>query len=52
MVLKEFIVIFLGYVYAATDDYDINWTLPQCVLVLRLIGKSKTTELFRELMIY
>lgn len=28
----------LGYYFAGTDDYDINWTMPQCVLVLRLIG--------------
>ncbi|XP_065170284.1 lysophospholipid acyltransferase 5 [Atheta coriaria] len=30
----------IGYVYSSTNDYDINWTLPQCVLVLRLIGLS------------
>jgi hypothetical protein len=24
----------------ATDNYDICWTLPQCVLCLRLIGLS------------
>uniref|UniRef100_A0A8C4R8J0 Uncharacterized protein n=1 Tax=Eptatretus burgeri TaxID=7764 RepID=A0A8C4R8J0_EPTBU len=28
----------LGYYYMATDSYDINWTMPQCVLTLRLIG--------------
>lgn len=28
----------LGYYYSGTDEYDINWTVPQCVLVLRLIG--------------
>lgn len=22
----------------STDDYDIKWTMPQCVLTLRLIG--------------
>ncbi|GJQ83403.1 nes [Trypoxylus dichotomus] len=27
-----------GYYYSGTDSYDINWTVPQCVLVLRLIG--------------
>lgn len=32
--------VFVGYVYSSTNDYDINWTLPQCVLVLRLIGLS------------
>lgn len=29
---------FLGYYMTATDDYDIKWTMPQCVLTLRLIG--------------
>ncbi|CAH1102115.1 unnamed protein product [Psylliodes chrysocephalus] len=28
----------LGYNYASTDNYDINWTMPQCILTLRLIG--------------
>lgn len=28
----------LGYHYTATDMYDIKWTLPQCILTLRLIG--------------
>lgn len=28
----------IGYYYVGTEDYDINWTMPQCVLVLRLIG--------------
>ncbi|XP_076651725.1 lysophosphatidylcholine acyltransferase 3 protein nessy isoform X2 [Halictus rubicundus] len=27
-----------GYYTTATDDYDIKWTMPQCVLTLRLIG--------------
>ncbi|XP_064214490.1 lysophospholipid acyltransferase 5 [Tribolium castaneum] len=27
-----------GYYYAGTDSYDINWTMPQCILVLRLIA--------------
>ncbi|KAL0277194.1 UNVERIFIED_CONTAM: hypothetical protein PYX00_004558 [Menopon gallinae] len=27
-----------GYWYTATGDYDIKWTMPQCVLTLRLIG--------------
>lgn len=31
--------IFSGYFFYSTDEYDINWTLPQCILVLRLIGK-------------
>lgn len=28
----------IGYYFTGTNDYDINWTMPQCVLVLRLIG--------------
>lgn len=27
-----------GYVLTGTDTYDIKWTMPHCVLVLRLIG--------------
>ncbi|XP_076233949.1 lysophosphatidylcholine acyltransferase 3 protein nessy [Calliopsis andreniformis] len=27
-----------GYYTTSTDDYDIKWTMPQCVLTLRLIG--------------
>lgn len=30
----------LGYYCTGTDDYDIKWTMPHCVLVLRLIGYS------------
>ncbi|CAH0549779.1 unnamed protein product [Brassicogethes aeneus] len=30
----------IGYIYSSTDGYDINWTLPQCILVLRLIAIS------------
>ncbi|GLV38357.1 nessy [Carabus blaptoides fortunei] len=30
----------LGYYFTGTDDYDIKWTMPFCVLVLRLIGYS------------
>lgn len=28
-----------GYYYTATLDYDIKWTMPQCVLTLKLIGE-------------
>ncbi|KAK5638729.1 hypothetical protein RI129_013024 [Pyrocoelia pectoralis] len=28
----------MGYYYVGTDNYDINWTMPQCIIVLRLIG--------------
>uniref|UniRef100_A0A8C6RL75 Lysophospholipid acyltransferase 5 n=1 Tax=Nannospalax galili TaxID=1026970 RepID=A0A8C6RL75_NANGA len=27
-----------GYYYTATGDYDIKWTMPHCVLTLKLIG--------------
>ncbi|GBL99126.1 Lysophospholipid acyltransferase 5 [Araneus ventricosus] len=27
-----------AYYYTATDEYDMNWTTPQCILTLRLIG--------------
>ncbi|XP_006815105.1 lysophospholipid acyltransferase 5-like [Saccoglossus kowalevskii] len=27
-----------GYIYTATDTYDITWTMPHCILTLRLIG--------------
>uniref|UniRef100_F6VQS7 Lysophospholipid acyltransferase 5 n=1 Tax=Ornithorhynchus anatinus TaxID=9258 RepID=F6VQS7_ORNAN len=27
-----------GYYYTATDQYDIKWTMPHCVLTLKLIG--------------
>jgi lysophospholipid acyltransferase 5 len=30
----------VGYFVTATDEYDIDWTMPQCVLCLRLIGFS------------
>lgn len=28
-----------GYYYTATDEYDIKWTMPHCVLTLKLIGE-------------
>ncbi|CAD7005994.1 lysophospholipid acyltransferase 5 [Ceratitis capitata] len=28
----------VGYYYTESDEYDILWTMPHCVLVLRLIG--------------
>ncbi|KXS10602.1 MBOAT-domain-containing protein [Gonapodya prolifera JEL478] len=30
--------LFVGYYYFASDEYYINWLMPQCVLCLRLIG--------------
>ena len=29
-----------GYWYMALEEYDISWTMPQCVLCLRLIALS------------
>lgn len=34
------IYLLIGYYYSSTLNYDINWTMPQCVLVLRLIGTA------------
>lgn len=28
----------IGYIFTESNDYDIIWTMPHCVLVLRLIG--------------
>jgi len=28
----------IGYTFTASEEYDISWTMPQCVLCLRLIG--------------
>uniref|UniRef100_A0A915JXS8 Lysophospholipid acyltransferase 5 n=1 Tax=Romanomermis culicivorax TaxID=13658 RepID=A0A915JXS8_ROMCU len=28
----------LGYYYTAQGDYDLSWSLPQCILTLKLIG--------------
>lgn len=30
----------IGYYFTTTEHYDITWTMPHCVLVLRLIGLS------------
>lgn len=32
------IYLLMGYYYTATDEYDIKWTMPHCVLTLKLIG--------------
>ncbi|XP_078064991.1 lysophospholipid acyltransferase 5 [Mustelus asterias] len=34
------IYLLAGYYYTATDQYDIKWTMPHCVLTLKLIGLS------------
>jgi lysophospholipid acyltransferase 5 len=36
----NFTYLLVGYYVTATDDYDINWTMPHCVLCLRMIGFS------------
>ncbi|KAL7754334.1 hypothetical protein RI367_000315 [Sorochytrium milnesiophthora] len=36
--LFNFVYLLGAYVVYASDDYDINWTTPQAVLCLRLIG--------------
>jgi len=32
------VYLLVGYQYMSTVDYDINWTMTQCVLCLRMIG--------------
>lgn len=32
------IYLLLGYYYMQTDDYDITWTMTQCILCLRMMG--------------
>ena len=43
MVVLSFIFNFgyllVGYWYTESTDYDICWTMPGCILCLRLIGK-------------
>ncbi|XP_066149249.1 lysophospholipid acyltransferase 5 [Euwallacea fornicatus] len=34
----NFIYLLAGYFYSSTDSYDITWTMPYCILVLKLIG--------------
>lgn len=29
---------FVGYWFTGTETYDIKWSMPHCVLTLRLIG--------------
>uniref|UniRef100_W5MLS2 Lysophospholipid acyltransferase 5 n=1 Tax=Lepisosteus oculatus TaxID=7918 RepID=W5MLS2_LEPOC len=38
--LFQMMYLLLGYYYTATDQYDIKWTMPHCVLTLKLVGKS------------
>ncbi|OAC99765.1 hypothetical protein MUCCIDRAFT_118876, partial [Mucor lusitanicus CBS 277.49] len=32
------VYLLLGYYYMQTDDYDITWTMTQCILCLRMMG--------------
>ncbi|XP_069038530.1 lysophospholipid acyltransferase 5 isoform X2 [Lepisosteus oculatus] len=36
--LFQMMYLLLGYYYTATDQYDIKWTMPHCVLTLKLVG--------------
>ncbi|GCC41991.1 hypothetical protein chiPu_0026411, partial [Chiloscyllium punctatum] len=36
----QMVYLLAGYYYTATDQYDIKWTMPHCVLTLKLIGLS------------
>lgn len=38
--LFNFGYLMTGYWYTESNDYDINWTMPGCILCLRLIGLS------------
>ncbi|XP_060618574.2 lysophospholipid acyltransferase 5 isoform X1 [Anolis sagrei] len=34
----QMVYLMAGYYYTATEHYDIKWTMPHCVLTLKLIG--------------
>ncbi|XP_022071237.2 lysophospholipid acyltransferase 5 isoform X2 [Acanthochromis polyacanthus] len=36
----QMIYLLAGYYYTATEEYDIKWTMPHCVLTLKLVGMS------------
>ncbi|KAM8870208.1 lysophospholipid acyltransferase 5 isoform 1-T1 [Spinachia spinachia] len=36
----QMVYLLAGYYYTATEEYDIKWTMPQCVLTLKLVGLS------------
>ncbi|KAF7282112.1 hypothetical protein GWI33_003227 [Rhynchophorus ferrugineus] len=36
--ISTFSYLLVGYYFTSTDSYDITWTMPYCILVLRLIG--------------
>uniref|UniRef100_T1J0V7 Lysophospholipid acyltransferase 5 n=1 Tax=Strigamia maritima TaxID=126957 RepID=T1J0V7_STRMM len=35
---KDAVYLLVGYYYTGTENYDITWSMPHCVLTLRLIG--------------
>lgn len=41
---------FVGYIYFSTDSYDITWTMPFCILVLRYL--LYVLSLFLSIMIF
>ncbi|KAM6968028.1 lysophospholipid acyltransferase 5 [Aplochiton taeniatus] len=36
----QMVYLLAGYYFTATEEYDIKWTMPHCVLALKLIGLS------------
>uniref|UniRef100_A0A3P9K595 Lysophospholipid acyltransferase 5 n=1 Tax=Oryzias latipes TaxID=8090 RepID=A0A3P9K595_ORYLA len=34
----QMVYLLAGYYYTATEQYDIKWTMPHCVLTLKLVG--------------
>ncbi|XP_076594084.1 lysophospholipid acyltransferase 5 isoform X2 [Chaetodon auriga] len=36
----QMLYLLAGYYYTATGEYDIKWTMPHCVLTLKLVGLS------------
>ncbi|XP_008321008.1 lysophospholipid acyltransferase 5 [Cynoglossus semilaevis] len=34
----QMVYLLAGYYYTATEEYDIKWTMPHCVLMLKLVG--------------
>lgn len=41
-----------GYYYTATEEYDIKWTMPHCVLTLKLIGELANGSLYSPLLCF
>nr|XP_043890442.1 lysophospholipid acyltransferase 5 isoform X1 [Solea senegalensis] len=36
----QMLYLLAGYYFTATEEYDIKWTMPHCVLMLKLVGLS------------